>query len=45
MKNLKQVLPSGYGFDDVAVDLQNFRLEKGGKREPLHHARLMCSFT
>jgi DNA-binding winged helix-turn-helix (wHTH) protein/TolB-like protein/Tfp pilus assembly protein PilF len=30
MKNLEQVLPSGYQFDDVVVDLPNFRLTKGG---------------
>jgi TolB-like protein/DNA-binding winged helix-turn-helix (wHTH) protein/Flp pilus assembly protein TadD len=35
MKTLKQVLPSGYGFDDVAVDLQNFRLEKRGEARAL----------
>jgi TolB-like protein/DNA-binding winged helix-turn-helix (wHTH) protein/Tfp pilus assembly protein PilF len=35
MKPTKQVLPSGYGFDDVAVDLPNFRLEKGGEARAL----------
>ena len=35
MKDLKQILPSGYGFDDVAVDLQNFRLEKRGEARAL----------
>ena len=35
MKNPKQVLLTGYEFDDVAVDLQNFRLEKRGEARAL----------